>query len=170
MELVQIYYIGELVGVAVIVGSLLFVGAQMRQNANALRVSATAASVSNWQGTVLEIAGSEHVAPALARIGQATDPNDLELVDTIRITGLLIAAAKNTEFAYYRHKANEITDGLWEAACNGLSLPFAAPMMKAVIWPRVKLQLSSEFAAYMDKTLSEREAQLLFEIQRSDLS
>ena len=44
----QLYYLSEVVGVVIVAGSLIFVGLQMRQNSNALRVSATAASVGNW--------------------------------------------------------------------------------------------------------------------------
>ena len=153
MELVQIYYVGELIAAIAVIASLLFVGGQMRQNANALRVSATAASVANWQETVLELAGSEHVAPAMARVSQANDPGDVDAVDALRVSGLLIAAAKNTEFAFYRHQSNEITDGLWEAARNGFLTSFSSGMVKEVIWPRVKTQVSPEFASFIEKEL-----------------
>ena len=154
MELQQIYYIGELVAAAAVIGSLLFVGVQMRQTANAQKVSVTAASVANWQETVLVLAGSEQVAPAMARVTQAESATDLELTDILRVTGLLIAAAKNTEFAYYRHRSNEIADGLWDAARGGLLVSFISPMSREVIWPRVKTQVSPEFANFFEAELS----------------
>ena len=100
MELEQLYYLGEMIGVVVVAGSLIFVGQQMRQNARALSVSATAASVANWQRTVLELASSDHVAPALSRVVQATDPNDLDFVDVTRVAAFSTAAAKNAERSY----------------------------------------------------------------------
>lgn len=167
MGLEQLYYIGELVGVVVVIGSLLFVGIQMRQSANALRVSTTAAAVANWQATVLELAGGEHVAPAIARVNQATDPSDLDTVDVMRITGFLIAAAKNTEFAFFRHQANEIADGLWEAARNGLLVPFRTPITREVVWPRVKMQLSPEFASFFEKELNQLPGQSFSDLPQS---
>ena len=39
ITLEQVYYIGQTLGVMVVIASLLFVGLQVRQNAQALRVS-----------------------------------------------------------------------------------------------------------------------------------
>jgi hypothetical protein len=155
MELEQLYYLGEMIGVVVVAGSLIFVGQQMRQNARALSVSATAASVANWQHTVLELASSDHIAPAYTRISQAAEPSDLVFEDTTRIAGFSVAAAKNAEFAFHRHQAKEIDDGFWEASLNGLLGLFRTSMMREVIWQRIKPQLSPDFVTYMDKALSE---------------
>lgn len=132
-----------------VIASLVFVGMHLRQNAQAQRVTATAASVSNWQDTVLQLATSEHPAPAASHVSEATDAAALDNIDVVRMTAMLVAASKNTEFSYYRHQDDEITDGLWEAALNGLLASLASPMARQVVWPRVKSQLSPLFAAYI---------------------
>jgi hypothetical protein len=155
MILEQLYYLSEVVGVVIVTGALIFVGQQMRQNARALRVSATAAGVANWQSTVLELASSDHIVPAYARVNQASKPGDLIYEDIVRVAALSTAAAKNAEFAYYRHQAREIDGGFWEAALNGLLQLFTTSMAREIIWPMVKVMLSPDFASYMDKALSE---------------
>ena len=86
MDLEQVYYLGELIAAVAVVASLLFVGVQMRQNSNALRVSATAAGVANWQETVLVLASSDYIAPALVRFNAAERPDELGVEDVMRVT------------------------------------------------------------------------------------
>jgi hypothetical protein len=155
MLLEQLYYLGELFGVVIVAGSLIFVGLQMRQNANALRVSTTAASVGNWQSTVLELSSSDHLVPAYARVSQAAKATDLTFEDIARIAAFSSAVAKNAEFAYYRHRANEIDDGFWDVALNTLIGFFNTSMMREAIWPRVKIQLSPDFTSRVEDAFSQ---------------
>jgi hypothetical protein len=153
MNLEQIYYFGELIGVVAIVASLLFVGLQMRQNANGLKVNATATAVANWQSVVLELASSDTLAMAWHRMTTASDISDLEPTDVARVTAMLTAAAKNAEFTYFRHLVNEVDDGHWVSARVGFLRGFVSPLTREIIWPRVKADLSPEFGAYIEDLL-----------------
>jgi hypothetical protein len=62
MDLEQLYYLGELVGVVAIIGSLLFVGLQMQQNTLATRAASHHATTDNLNQVNLAIAQNPELA------------------------------------------------------------------------------------------------------------
>jgi hypothetical protein len=62
MELEQLYYLGELVGVVAIIGSLMFVGVQMRQSTHATRAASHHAITDTMNQANLAIAHNPEFA------------------------------------------------------------------------------------------------------------
>jgi len=73
MNLEQYHYVGELVGVAAIIGSLIFVGLQMRQS-NRVNSAAARQAISE-QALQLSAFQATH-ADRIARVGRDRNPSD----------------------------------------------------------------------------------------------
>lgn len=81
----QAYYVGELIGVAVIIGSLLFVAKEIRLNTNQMRVGAS----NSWVELQLKLAGglaeNREVAALWLKGESDADFETLDEVDRLRL-------------------------------------------------------------------------------------
>lgn len=154
MELQQLYYIGELVGVTALVASLIFVGLQMRQNAKGLQANAAANMVSNWQEVMLSISRDATLSRDIIAVNTASSADDFTAEQAVRYLAFLSAGLKNTEYSYYRYLAGELDEGLWQASETGALAMFNTPLKKELFWPGVQFQLSPRFANYLEEKLA----------------
>ena len=146
----DIYFIAEIVGVVAVVGSLLFVGVQMRQNTSALRAAVANDMVSTWQNVMQPFSTNTEFIEALEAVDAADPDTPLPRDVVIRMAGFWSPSFKNCEFAYYRNKAGEMDDGLWLAIKNGALAPFNNPVWMQQIWPNLRLGMSPEFSAFIE--------------------
>ena len=85
VTLEQVYYVGELVGVVVVVASLWFVAKEIRQNTNQLRVSASNAWVELQMRLVTGIAENREVAELWIKGETDADFEALDAVNQNRL-------------------------------------------------------------------------------------
>lgn len=157
MELVQVYYAAEIVGVLAIIGSLLFVGIQMRQNTSALNGNAAQNVVTNWQGPTLAMATNGALAENFAMANSPEDARIVPLDVRLQLMGLIAAIVKNCEFIYFRHLADEVDEEQWKACRRSMLASMGGPFLIDEIWPLVRLQVSDQFGDYVDELLASDE-------------
>jgi len=70
ITLEQVYYIGEIFGLAAVIGSLIFVGLQVRQNAQAVRVNMAHGISTEWLTMQLDTASDTELAGIVFKANQ----------------------------------------------------------------------------------------------------
>ena len=153
MELQDIYFVAEIVGVVAIIGSLLFVGAQMRQNTNALRASVENDMLTNWQTNMQPMISSQEFVEAMGHFDEPNATADLSRDAATRLSAFWLASMKNVEFSYFRHLAGEMDDALWIGIKNAALDPFNKVPMRETIWPFIRLKVSPQFVAFIEEAV-----------------
>jgi hypothetical protein len=157
MELEQLYYIGELVGVIIIIGSLIFVGAQVRQNTKALRTTVANDMVANWQRGILTVAESDTFAASMLSVMTAEDESKVSPEAILRTAAYFNASQKNSEFCYHRYVEGDLDEGIWSGAWAATMSWFASPIVLNNIWPSQRNFYSPAFSEFVDEALANEE-------------
>jgi hypothetical protein len=148
MMLEQLYYIGELVGVIAIVGSMLFVGVQMRQNTQAMRISAGQGMIASWGLSNRDITGDPGFAEVMAPL--LDDSTDIpEGADGLRVRLWAQNIIRGGEHNYYNWAAGALEERYWQqvqANANWLLSTRAG----REIWSEVRGNYGAEFRAVLD--------------------
>ena len=115
MGLQDIYFVAEIVGVAAVVASLVFVGKQLAQNTRALQLTAAQANTADWTATPKRVAGDEALIDAITVV--AHQPQDTwSPRDFMRLSSFAVVSLKNLELNWADGNLN---DELWFAARDG---------------------------------------------------
>jgi hypothetical protein len=104
--------IGEMLGVAVVVVSLLYLATQMRQNANAVKASNRNSMANLTTQVLLKIASDPDLASVFRR-GQA-DPSLLDDDEAFRFDTLLYAIFDHWETFYSHWRLGALSNDDWE--------------------------------------------------------
>ena len=137
MELEQIYYVGELIGVVVVAASLLFVGVQMRQNTTALRAQSHHAFTQAINQPNLAIAQSRDLAELFGN--GLMDRGSLDDVQRGRLDNLLLAYLHALDTLHYQTRIGASDPELLEARVPNLILqPLVENAIKHGIAPRAE--------------------------------
>ena len=153
MDLQNIYYIGELVAAIAVVGSLIFLGFQMRQNTGALKATVASDMMSNWITVMSPFISSTEFIDAARQLDELDDPEDLPMDARMRLLGFWSGGMKNAEFSYYRFLNGDMEEDLWLAMRNGAIAQCNSDGMRKVIWPLIRLHLSPEFVHYIEQAV-----------------
>ena len=139
--------VGELVGALAVVGSLVYVGRQMKQNTAAVR-GATYLSIGQWIGhTYSQWADSDRIPGLIQQFsGEGKKLSDFTPEDQTRIRLLLLAAVRGVETIHIQVQqgtlpsdAHDYMGGSW------LHLPIARE-----VWPQIHADLSPAFVDYLE--------------------
>ena len=114
----RIHKIAEIIAAFAIVGSLVFVGIQMQQNTEALKISATQASMSNWQEATLSVASNEVLVDAITIAGRK-DSATWSPQERYRLVSYATSSMKGLELNYLRWLEGNLSDDLWTATRYG---------------------------------------------------
>ena len=114
MELQEIHSIAEIVAAFAVVGSLLFVGMQLRQGNVATLASNGQAAVNNWIQLRLLLATDAGLSDTLFKTlhPDLTEILDLE-GDQIRLMYYMTAGMKAIESNFLEWQAGNLTDEIW---------------------------------------------------------
>lgn len=151
----------EIVGIAAIVVSLIFVGLEVRQSAAATRGATQQALVDAAREASLTLAVDESAAELTMRFLSASDWSDLSELERFRAVLNFTIMMRVYESAYYQwgegNLAAEIWIG-WEASIRGV-----APMPGvALFWSDRQFYFNEPFRNYFEKqmTLGEHDPSL----------
>jgi hypothetical protein len=118
MGLQDIYFVAEIVGVAAVVASLVFVGKQLTQNTRALQLTAAQANTADWTATPKWVVGDEALIDAITVV--AHQPQDTwSPRDFMRLSSFAVVSLKNLELNYLSWADGNLNDELWFAARDG---------------------------------------------------
>jgi hypothetical protein len=156
LGLEEIYYIGQTIMAGFFVGSLVFVGLQLRRNTQAVRFAAAQALTERFSDMFNAVAGDSGLAKRLLTGG--TDPARLAEVERFQFYCHVQAGLRDAEAIYVHAKSGVLERGLALGVANFLSDSFARPGVRQV-WSERKLWFSDSFREYIDTHIVTRGAE-----------
>jgi len=160
MGLQDIYFVAEIIGVAAVVASLVFVGKQLAQNTRALQLTAAQANTADWTATPKRVAGDEALIDAITVV--AHQPQDTwSPRDFMRLSSFAVVSLKNLELNYLNWADGNLNDELWFAARDGTINFFVTNPYIEQLW---RQGLSANFPARYQVQVEELFAQAAAEL------
>ncbi len=147
--------IGELIGAAAVVGTLIYLSVQMRQNTNAVRLSSAQAVTEQLQYMFALMSSDEALAEIIVQAG-----NNDELSDTNRVrynawASNLMRAYEN---AFLQRQGGAIDHALWTGMTRMMIDVTKMPAFSSY-WSNRKHWLSDEFQQHMESEIISTEQQ-----------
>lgn len=147
MTLEQYYYGAEIAAAAVVIVSLWFVVAQLRQNTRALR-SAAAESVSGFYAEVfLRLAEHESLMETWIRAG--TEPAQLKGTERGKFIAIWNSTMWNWQNLYYQWRNRAVEPGIWQSHMRLLASLSSLPGFEDY-WAERKAIFSDEFQRFVE--------------------
>jgi hypothetical protein len=165
MELQDIYFVAEIVGVIAIVLSLVFVGIQVSQHTDATKISNAQAALSSWNDITLAAATNDGLLQ-----GQISGvyPELQPYLSTDKIEAQtftwLEAGVKAVEVNYLQWLEGNLSDDLWHGYRSNIIGLMAASKYANDFWSVRNQSYSVPFQALMNEVVQEatsRRAQML---------
>lgn len=155
MTLEDLANLAEIIGVAAVLASLIFVGIQIRQNnvqardANQLARAQMHQQIADGftQMMSLAIQAEDKLIEAIFDDGFG---GNLSRADAQKFSVIMLALWKHLENVFYQHKEGFVADAYWQSTCNYMSLLL---MRKGVAqwWERRKAVFAPEFTSFVDQ-------------------
>jgi hypothetical protein len=145
MTITELGAIGELVGGVAVIGSLIYLAAQIRQNTRAMRSTTHQTVVDSVLRTVESISDHPDVAELVAR--SAAIDVEFSPMEQVRFDPLA-----NRRFTVYESiflQRSEIAQEMWEGWDAGYREVVANPSMKR-FWDKAKFKYHRAFRDYLD--------------------
>jgi hypothetical protein len=142
--------VAQVFSVAAVVGSLGFVGYEIRENSVAVR-GATYQAISEANVASAQwIASDERIGGLIVRLFDGEGPDDFSAEENIALSGLYYASIRRTQNVYLQWSEGLIS----EQAYQHLRAPrkssiFLAPYFEAV-WPEYQANLPPDFIEYFE--------------------
>jgi len=159
MTIEQVYLLAQIIAAIAMVTSLIFVGFQLRQNTEQIRI----ASVQ----TYYEIS-TGHLAhtinhPALMEIFLKgfSDLDKLTNLERHRLNALYSQITKGYQVLQYQHSKKVLNTELWESAQNHLADILVSDAYQE-FWKTRKHHYNIKFQEYVDDLIKNRPSQQLF--------
>ena len=150
MSLEQAAYLSQVVGALAVLGSLMFIGVQLRQNTRSQRVVAVdslAAAIAAINVPAMESpAIGEALSKAVQDWGSAT--REQRIIAHI----FLFSFFKLHENAWYQRKAEVLDESQWIGWETSLRLYYHSEGVKTGWWPYRRGAYSPEFQSYLAQT------------------
>ena len=147
MNIMELGAIGELVGGLAVIGSLIYVGLQVRQNSTWLRASVVDGA-SQWMASShLSLASKEHVD---LLDGLVADPQTLDHAAAVRIGQLFTALFRIQEIAHYHFRQGHYPPEIWEGHRGHLKVMVSSPFFESW-WEMRSSMFNVAFCKYVDQ-------------------
>ena len=147
MTLETAYYISQILAVAAIFGSLVFVGLQIRQNTRAVRATSHHAVTDSFNAINNMIAND----PRLARRWQLgmSGAEGLDAHERASVDFMMLAYMRIFETLHYQYTNGTLDRKLFDAELKTLKWTVTQPGF-LLWWPNNPISLSTEFRAFID--------------------
>jgi hypothetical protein len=130
-----------------VVGSLIYVGLEVRQNAKATRAATMNNIMSNWSEAYRGLSDSESIGNLVWTGVQ--DPNNLNGADRWRLSIQLAALTHNFQNAHYQWSLGVYDEGAWDAQSQYLVNLMSLPGFRST-WEERKEIFSKEFRNFVE--------------------
>ena len=154
----RFHKISEIVAAFAIVGSLIFVGIQVNQNTDAIRVSFIQSAMESWNTHAMAMATDEDLSEAFFNSvhPELIDKFDLTFNTTDGRLGMWISATFRTiETLFLEWQAGNLPDDVWHGYRAGMVRSFAFNRAFSDEWQANRDQFTPAFRAYGDALLKE---------------
>ena len=149
----RIHKVSEIIAAFAIVGSLVFVGIQLRQNTGAVRISAAQAMISSWNQSTSDVYSNNEMFSAFSRLA-AGESVPLDGEDGFRVRLWLENGIRLAEFNYYNWANGDLDERFWHQSRTGLVQTLSMKTGRD-IWKEIRLNHGIEFRTLMDGFLAE---------------
>ena len=143
----------ELLGVAAVIGSLVFVGIEIRQNSAATRAAATQDLGRSWVDWNVAMATRE-IQEALVLVGSFADPSEAPIVDQRIAESYARSIFSNWSISHYQYRMGVLDDPLWRGVMRdmkgGVDTTNSFGRLIAWAWARNRHLYNDDFTALMD--------------------
>ena len=140
----------DLLAAAGVVGSLIFVGLEVRQNTAAVR-GATYQAISDASvGSAEWLATDEYIRALMVRVTQGAVPDDFSEEDNLAVAGIYYSIIRRIENVYLQVNEGLISQTAYQHFRPGRGAFLAAPYF-ALVWPRYRNDFASDFVRFFER-------------------
>ena len=139
--------VGEFLGAIAVIGSLIFVGVQIRGNTRATQTAAAHGLTTNFISLIRSI--SEDPEMSHIWVQQATDISALSVDDLQRLMLLSSMVLKSCEDSFHHHQMGQMSDDIWDGWQTLILQTCSLPGVRHY-WQHRKVFFSRSFQAFLD--------------------
>ena len=139
--------VSEALGLIVVVGSLVFVGFQIRQNAQATRAASMNTIMDSWGDMYMRVSESDKLAEIVWNGTQ--DPNAVSGVERFRFSIAVTSFLHSWHNTYYQWKIGTYDSEAWSAQVTALINFFSLPGIRAT-WNDRRNMFPQDFQMYVE--------------------
>ena len=147
MNIMELGALGEMVGGAAVLITLVYLALQVRQGNQVERGETHRAFVSDWNQQVLGPFADPYTGPLLRRANRSFDT--LSGDEKMAVTGLWGSQIFLTEELFALHRAGALDDDIWEAAALRMASMFLMPG-PAAWWTKAQGFFSAPFVEHVN--------------------
>jgi len=167
MTLETLYYISQIIAVLAILGSLIFVGIQIRQN------TAQAEDANKLARAQMHQQIADGFTQAMLLAAQAEDetveklfmkwnPDAASMAEMQKFSALMLGLWKHLENVFYQHKQGFVADAYWQSTCNYMALLLGREGSKQW-WEERKAVFAPEFTSFVHQLETPHQFNELYE-------
>lgn len=150
MDIMELGAIGELVSGVAVIGSLLYVGIQVRQS-NQIATNTAAQTFRQLNNEFIRELCSDASQFKLYLEG-LSDRRSLSTEDRIRFDMMLMQMFRTAESQYLEYRDGHMSAEIWESYFRSLVIIMRQPGARAS-WNHLKEQMIARFASHIDDTV-----------------
>ena len=139
--------VGEILGAIAVIGSLIFVGMQIKGNTRATQTAASHNLTTNYISLIRSI--SEDPEMTRVWVQQATDISVLSDDDLERLMLLSSMILKSSEDVFQHHQLGQMSDDIWDGWQTLILMTCSLPGVRHY-WQHRKVFFSRSFQAFLD--------------------
>ncbi|MGR8949567.1 MAG: hypothetical protein ACU84Q_16100 [Gammaproteobacteria bacterium] len=148
--------IGEVVGAAGVIATLLYLATQIRQNTIATRNQTTQNLVDAHADANTQISSDPELADILQR--GCYDRDSLTDTERLRFNTFYVSAYSHFDHAYHQYLADQLDEKFWRKMEREIPIYVGGLPGVRAWWEQDKSRLTHEFVAYVEKRLETFEA------------
>ena len=152
MDLESLANIGEVVGAAGVVASLLYLAVQVRQGTKAQRTENYARALERVSA-IQSVLGQDGEISRIFASG-VQDPSGLTPLEKIRFTWTLYETFDAFEFMFHTYETNQIPEEVWERWSSTVAWWLSFPGVQAW-WQNRPAQFTKSFTLFVESTIKD---------------
>lgn len=152
MTLESLALFSQVAGAIAVIASLIFVGLQIRQQADATRAQTEQAIATNWMA-LAQVIGNSAEAFSAGLISSSPTFADLNDADRMRFLTALFALFKHYENMYLQYKKGRLADVEWQPWSNHIQMYFHQPGVQTW-WGLRRAAFSPVFRTFLDESVA----------------
>jgi len=151
--------LSEIIAAFGIIGSLIYVGLQTRQNTGAIRIASVRENMTTFQGLFSAQIDSKETADMMVR--GMDDLKSLDTPDRLRFYALNVKSLRFFESMFWQWRHGGLDGEMWQAYARQITDFLTAPGMQQ-IWTTRRHQFHQGFVDFADAAISGDEGHVLF--------
>jgi len=153
MNLEALYYVSQIIAVAAVLASLIFVGVQIRQNTRQAKAAAAQSVYENYAGWYMW--AGEDMNRAVIGIKGFKDIDSLSDEENSIFMATFMAQFAYVQSAFYLWQDGSLKDEIWRSMEATLATVFNTPGGKA-FWQRRRFSFTEAFVAHIEANVMNR--------------